>query len=113
MNQDKQGKTMGQVIAKCWTDEGFKRKLLADPAATLAAEGVELEGWPDGLTIKAVENTDKLFHLVIPAMPSDLSDEQLDQVSAGNHPSNGCTLCGGNPLGTNPTKPGGRSFLRS
>lgn len=102
MNQEEQGKTMGKVIAKCWADESFKRKLLADPAVTLAAEGVELPaGWPADLSIKAVENTDKVFHLVIPAMPSDLSDEELEQVSAGNHPSNGCTLCGGYPLGTN------------
>jgi hypothetical protein len=82
-NKEQQGKTMGQVIAKCWTDEGFKRKLLADPAATLKAEGVEL---PAGLSIKAVENTDKVFHLVIPARPAgsaDLSDAELDKVAAG------------------------------
>jgi hypothetical protein len=42
MNQEEQSKKMGQVIAKCWSDEGFKRKQLADPMATLTAEGVEL-----------------------------------------------------------------------
>ena len=80
MNQEEQGKKMSQLIAKCWADEGFKRKLLADPAATLKAEGVEL---PAGLSVKALENTDKVFHLVIPAKPTDLSDEDLDKVAAG------------------------------
>ena len=81
MNQDEQGKKVSQLIAKCWADEGFKRKLLADPAATLKAEGVES---PAGLSIKAVENTDKVFHLVIPAKPTELSDEDLDQVAGGD-----------------------------
>ena len=81
MNQEEQGKKMGQLIAKCWADEGFKRKLLADPAATLKAEGAEL---PAGLSIKALENTDKVFHLVIPAKPTDLSDEDLDKVAGGD-----------------------------
>jgi hypothetical protein len=86
MNPEEQGKKMSQLIAKCWADEGFKQKLLADPAATLKAEGVEL---PAGLSIKALENTDKVFHLVIPAKPTDLSDEDLDKVAGGG----GCYYC--------------------
>ena len=80
MSHEEQGKKINQVIAKCWSDEIFKRKLLTDPAATLKEEGAEL---PAGLTVKAVENTDKVFHLVIPAKPTDLSDEDLDKVSGG------------------------------
>jgi Nitrile hydratase, alpha chain len=78
--KEEEGKKMSQIISKCWSDEGFKRKLLADPAATLKAEGVEL---PAGLSVKALENTDKVFHLVIPAKPTDLSDEDLDKVAGG------------------------------
>ena len=85
MDQDEQGKKVGQLIAKCWSDESFKRKLLADPAATLKAEGLEV---PSGLSVKAVEDTDKVFHLVIPARPTDLSDEDLDKVAGG-----ACTCC--------------------
>ena len=55
MSKEEQGNQLSQIIAKCWADEGFKQKLLADPAATLAAEGTPL---PAGLTVKAVENTD-------------------------------------------------------
>jgi hypothetical protein len=81
MNQEEQGKKMSQLIAKCWADEGFKQKVLADPAATLKAEGVEL---PAGLSLKAHENTEKVVHLIIPAKPTDLSDEDLDKVAAGS-----------------------------
>ena len=83
MNNEEQGKKMNQIIAKCWADEAFKAKLLADPAATLKAEGAEV---PAGLTVKAVENTDQVFHLVIPAKPTDLSDEDLDKVAGGGIP---------------------------
>lgn len=83
MNPQEQAKNYSQLIAKCWADEGFKQKLLADPAATLKAEGAQL---PAGLSFKALENTDKVFHPVIPARPADwskgLSDEELDKVVA-------------------------------
>jgi hypothetical protein len=35
-----------KIIIKCWEDEAFKEMLLADPAATLAAEGVEVPEAP-------------------------------------------------------------------
>ena len=79
MNEE-QRKKISRLIARCWEDEGFKRKLLADPAAMLKAEGVEV---PAGLSIKALENTDKVFHLVIPARATDLSDQDLDLVAGG------------------------------
>ena len=61
----------------------FKRKLLADPAATLKAEGIEL---PAGRSIKALADDAKVFHLVIPKKPDDLSEEDLDKVSGGTRP---------------------------
>ena len=80
MNQVERGKKISQVIAKCWADEAFKRKLLADPVATLKAEGVEL---PAGLSIKVLFDDDKVHHLVVPARPTDLSDEDLEEASGG------------------------------
>jgi hypothetical protein len=91
MKQEEQSKKMGQLIAKCWADEGFKRKLLADPAATLKAEGVQL---PAGRSYKALENTDKVVHLVIPAKPTDLSDEDLDMAVGGTLPTGTATGAG-------------------
>jgi Nitrile hydratase, alpha chain len=84
MTPEEQAKKMSQLIAKCWSDEDFKRKLLADPAATLTAEGAE---FPAGLSVKAVEDTDKLVHFVIPPKPTELSDEDLDQVAGGSRNS--------------------------
>ena len=80
MTQEEYDKKLAQLIAKCWADEGFKQKLLKDPMTTLKGLGEEL---PPGLTIKVVENTPNLFHLVIPAKPTELSDEDLYKVAAG------------------------------
>ncbi|GAB1394985.1 hypothetical protein MASR1M60_31490 [Rhodocyclaceae bacterium] len=75
-----QAKQMQQLIAKCWADEAFKQKLLADPAGTLKAEGMAM---PEEVTVRVVENTAENFTLVIPAMPTDLSDEALSAVAGG------------------------------
>ncbi len=70
-----------KVIAKAWRDPAFKAELIANPAAALKAEGIDV---PAGMTVTVLENTDKLFHLVLPPVPSDeLSDEALDGVSGG------------------------------
>lgn len=81
MNQAEQGRKLGVLIAKCWADEAFKNQVLANPQASLKAAGIEL---PAGVSIKAVENTDKVFHLVIPARPAELSDAELEKVSAAS-----------------------------
>jgi hypothetical protein len=79
MDQD-QDKAVGRVIAKAWADEGFKARLLADPAAVLAAEGVQT---PPGVKLKVVENTAGVFNLVLPVRPTELSDSDLDEVAGG------------------------------
>ena len=53
-----------QLIAKCWADEAFKQRLLADPAGTLKAEGMAV---PAGVRVQVVENTAHLFTVVIPS----------------------------------------------
>jgi len=69
-----------QLIAKCWADEAFKQRLLADPAATLKAEGLEV---PKGVSVRVLENTAQVFNLVIPLVPTDISDEGLVSVAGG------------------------------
>ena len=64
-----QQKAMAKVIAKAWSDEGFKKRLLAQPMAVLVEHGVEV---PAGVELKAVENTDKVAYFVLPAMPTAL-----------------------------------------
>ena len=69
-----------QLIAKCWDDEAFKQKLLADPAGTLKAEGIAVRA---GTRLQVAENTPQDFTIVIPVMPTDLPDELLGGVAGG------------------------------
>lgn len=71
---------LAKVLAKAWSDDDFHARLLADGAGTLAAEGVEI---PEGARVVVLENTDEVVHLVIPAKPRELTDEQLDSVAGG------------------------------
>ena len=70
-----------KIIAKAWRDPAFKAELIANPAAALKAEGIDV---PAGMAVTVLENTDKHFHLVLPSVPSDaLSDNELDAVAGG------------------------------
>ncbi|NCY23339.1 MAG: NHLP leader peptide family natural product precursor [Alphaproteobacteria bacterium] len=70
-----------RIIAKAWADDDFKARLLADPAAIAAAEGIEV---PAGVKIVVHENKPGELHVVLPAKPSaDISDEALDAVVGG------------------------------
>jgi hypothetical protein len=70
----------GKVVAKAWSDEAFKKRLLADPAAVLKENGVEVSG---EVAVKVIEDSAKVVHLILPERPSELSDEALDQVAGG------------------------------
>src|SRR5262249_11464628 len=81
MNAEQQSKSWEQIVAKAWADEGFKRRLSADPAAVLKEHG---DAVPVGVQVKGVENTEKVLYLTIPARPSgELTEEQLAAVGAG------------------------------
>jgi len=88
-----QSKQYQQLIAKCWADEAFKQRLLANPAETLKNEGLEV---PEGVQVQVVEDTPQVINLVIPARPTDLSDEDLGGVAGGYWGScmvTGCGMC--------------------
>ncbi|MDG3439620.1 NHLP leader peptide family RiPP precursor [Nitrospirillum amazonense] len=70
----------GRVVAKAWSDDGFKARLMADPVTVLQAEGLAV---PAGLTVTVLENTPTRYTLVLPARPTDLSDDDLDEVAGG------------------------------
>jgi hypothetical protein len=75
------GKKYGQLIAKAWSDEGFKARLLANPKAAMAEVGMDA---PEGVEIEVVESTQEKAYLVISPKPvGELSDEDLDKVSGG------------------------------
>jgi hypothetical protein len=70
-----------RIIAKAWADDAFKAALLANPNATLAAEGIAV---PDGLTLKVLEDTPGTMHVILPKPPAAaLSDEAVGSVAGG------------------------------
>jgi hypothetical protein len=79
------------IISRCWRDEAFKQKLLADPVATLKAEGIDV---PAGVAVNIVVDTENVRTLVIPPAPKSLDDEQLNAVDGGFTQDG----CGAGPL---------------
>jgi hypothetical protein len=72
----------GQLVARTWSDPAFKARLLADPAAALAEQGIALR---TGQEVRVVENSDQVLCLTLPTKPAEeLSDEQLDAVAGGD-----------------------------
>jgi hypothetical protein len=74
-------KIWAKVIAKAWSDPGFKKRLLNDPTVVLRENGLEL---PPGAQFKINENTDKMYYLTLPQKPSgELTEESLLKIAAG------------------------------
>jgi hypothetical protein len=72
-----------RIIAKAWADDGFKARLLADPAAVAAAEGIAV---PAGVKIVVHENKPDELHVVLPEKPSEeITDGALESVVGGQH----------------------------
>ena len=74
---------MQKIITRCWEDEEFKKRLMADPAKILGAEGVSV---PDGVSIRVMEDTEQVRTLIIPPAPSHLDDDQLKRITGGIGP---------------------------
>jgi hypothetical protein len=58
---------------------------MAEPMATLKAEGIEV---PEGLVVKVLVNTPNLHILVIPLKPTELSDDDLLHLAGADY--SGC-----------------------
>jgi hypothetical protein len=71
-----------QLVVRAWSDPALKAKLLADPSGVLKANGLTV---PKGITVKVLENTDKVLNLVLPVKPApeELSEEELKQAAGG------------------------------
>ncbi len=82
MDRNEFQKAYGKLVAKAWSDENFKAKLLAGPMAVFKENGLTV---PEGIEVRIVENTDNLIYCILPSEPSDeLSDEELNDVDGGN-----------------------------
>ncbi len=79
-------KEYAKIIAKAWVDEEFKQRLLVEPAAVLAENGIEM---PEGMTVKFVEGKESEILVPFhprPAWTAELSDEDLEKVAGGTNP---------------------------
>jgi len=75
--------TIAKAIARAWTDTDYKAKLLDDPHAALAEQGVEI---PAGRTVSVIENSADTHHIVLPAAPGNadqLSPDELETIAGG------------------------------
>src|SRR5690242_19997305 len=74
--------TYQKIVTRAWTDPKFKARLLADPHTALAEQGVVI---PPGVTVKVVENTEKVVHMILPPPISteELSETELEKVAGG------------------------------
>lgn len=69
-----------EIILRCWEDETFKRLLKADPLGTLRRAGILI---PTGMTVRVLEDSERVMHLVIPVKPTTLADELLENTAGG------------------------------
>ena len=53
------------VVAKYYGDPDFKAEVDADPTKVLKAEGLDI---PAGASVKLLFNTEKMLHIVLPAI---------------------------------------------
>ena len=77
----------GEVVAKCWEDEAYKKRFLEDPEGVLAEAGFVLE---EGVTYKVIEAPKLVEYLVLPhaetkAAVQNLTKRLLNRVEKKNH----------------------------
>lgn len=81
---EKQRVRIAKAVARSWSDEAYKAKLLNDPRGALAEVGVEV---PDDVTVNVTEQKSDEFNLVLPPNPGlqegPVSDDQLQAVAGG------------------------------
>ncbi|MBQ9376770.1 MAG: NHLP leader peptide family RiPP precursor [Schwartzia sp.] len=53
----------GEVVAKCWEDEAYKKRFLEDPEGVLAEAGFVVD---EGVTYKVIEQPKLVKYLVLP-----------------------------------------------
>lgn len=72
-----------ELVKRCWEDEEFQRKLLADSKAVI--ESLMGGKLPADFTVSVHEETENHIDIVIPVKPdfSRLSDDDLEKVAAG------------------------------
>ena len=92
--REEQGKKYAKLVAKAWSDESFKERLLTDSRAILEAEGITV---PPGVDVKVMEQTDTQFFMVIPKKPPieqyDVLPDRIQASSFTTGYSGMCSCC--------------------
>ena len=95
MNQtpDAQRAAYGKVIARAWSDDAYKGRLLDDPRTTLSEAGIQV---PEDVEVSVTEQKAGELNLVLPPKPAEgeVSDEMLQSVAGGF-----CSCCCGEAWG--------------
>jgi hypothetical protein len=87
-----QEKQWGLIVARAWSDEGLKSRLLSDPGTVMREHGLEP---PAGVEIRVIEDSQGVRHYMLPASPSgDLSEEELSPAVGADSFSGICGRCG-------------------
>ena len=69
-------KKMAKLLAKVWSDETFKKRLLSDSRAVLESEGIIV---PPGVEVKVLEQTENVAYFVIPILPNYASPLMVEE----------------------------------
>lgn len=80
MNSNDVALAYGSVVNKAWTDPAFKSQLMSEPKAALKTLGFNV---PSDVQIEVVESSPDKVYIALPPQPAQLSEGQLDAVSAG------------------------------
>jgi len=72
-----------KVVAKAWSDESFKQRLIADPMTVLTEMGLTV---PAAAKLVVHENTQDAVHVVLPLPPveQELSEAELEKYAGGS-----------------------------
>jgi hypothetical protein len=89
-DRNQQVKQYGKIVARAWTDDAFKQRLLADPKTVLAEFGIPSNASRE---IRVVENSESVFYLVLPQKPGNLSADQIDGDIAPDCVVTECDTC--------------------
>jgi len=79
-----QDKKMAKIIARAWSDESFKERLISNPRAVLAEYEIFL---PAGVEVKVLEQTVDVMYIVVPLKPGEewlikpMMSEDTDEIS--------------------------------
>jgi Nitrile hydratase, alpha chain len=69
--------TMGRIIARAWSDNGYIARLVADAAPALAELAIKV---PPGVKVVAKENTGHIVNLVLSATPRATPISPLSEI---------------------------------